>query len=104
MFEYINYSLLITVGIAFIIIGILGIVQTSQNIISVLMCMELLTCGMSLIFVSLSLFNQDPIGQLFAFFLITVAAAEAGIGLGLVVLTDITNKTIDHQKLCKLKG
>lgn len=104
MFEYINYSLLITIGIAIIFIGILGIVQTSQNIISVLMCMELITCGMCLIFISLSLFNQDPIGQLFAFFLITVAAAESGIGLGLVVLVDITNKTIDHQKLCKLKG
>lgn len=104
MFEHINYSLIVTVGVAFIIIGIIGIIQTSQNIISVLMCMELLTCGMSLIFISLSLFNNDPVGQLFAFFLITVAAAEAGIGLGLVVLTDITSNTIDHQKLCKLKG
>ena len=67
-------------------IGIIGIVINRKNIIIVMMCTELLLISVNFNFIAFSYFNQDIAGQIFVFFILTVAAAEAAIGLAILVV------------------
>jgi NADH-quinone oxidoreductase subunit K len=66
------------------IIGTLGILYNRRDILIVLVCIELLLLSVGLLFIVFSIYLDDMIGQLFAIFILTVAAAEASIGLGIL--------------------
>ena len=85
-------------------IGIIGIVINRKNIIIVMMCTELLLISVNFNFIAFSYFNQDIAGQIFVFFILTVAAAEAAIGLAILVALYRNKKSIDVQELRKLRN
>jgi NADH-quinone oxidoreductase subunit K len=68
------------------IIGLLGMLLNRQNIIIVLMSVELILLGCNLNFIIFSHYLDDVIGQLFALLVLTVAAAESGIGLAIIIV------------------
>ena len=85
-------------------IGIIGIIINRKNIIIVMMCTELLLISVNFNFIAFSYFNQDMAGQIFVFFILTVAAAEAAIGLAILVALYRNKKTIDVQELKSLRN
>jgi len=84
-------------------IGVMGIIINRKNIIILLMCTELLLLAVNFNFISFSYFKQDITGQIFVFFILTVAAAEAAIGLAILVVFYRNKDSIDVQKLQTLK-
>ena len=85
-------------------IGIIGIVINRKNIVIVMMCTELLLISVNFNFIAFSYFNQDIAGQIFVFFILTVAAAEAAIGLAILVALYRNKKSIDVQELRTLRN
>ena len=85
-------------------IGIIGIVINRKNIIIVMMCTELLLISVNFNFIAFSYFTQDIAGQIFVFFILTVAAAEAAIGLAILVALYRNKKSIDVQELRTLRN
>ena len=85
-------------------IGIIGIVINRKNIIIVMMCTELLLISVNFNFIAFSYFNQYIAGQIFVFFILTVAAAEAAIGLAILVALYRNKKSIDVQELRTLRN
>ena len=85
-------------------IGIIGIVINRKNMIIVMMCTELLLISVNFNFIAFSYFNQDIAGQIFVFFILTVAAAEAAIGLAILVALYRNKKSIDVQELKTLRN
>ena len=84
-------------------IGVMGIIINRKNIIILLMCTELLLLAVNFNFISFSYFKQDITGQIFVFFILTVAAAEAAIGLAILVVLYRNKDSIDVQKLQTLR-
>ena len=84
-------------------IGLLGIV-VRRNMISVLMSIELVLNAVNLNFIAFSHFLGDLAGQVFVFFILTVAAAESAIGLAILVVLFRNLSTIDVEDLDTLKG
>ena len=85
-------------------IGITGIVINRKNIIIVMMCTELLLISVNFNFIAFSHFMQDLAGQIFVFFILTVAAAEAAIGLAILVALYRNKKSISVGDLNKLRN
>ena len=84
-------------------IGVMGIIINRKNIIILLMCTELLLLAVNFNFIAFSYFNQDIAGQIFVFFILTVAAAEAAIGLAILVVLYRNKNSIDVQELQTLR-
>jgi NADH-quinone oxidoreductase subunit K len=68
------------------------------------MCIELMLLAVNTNFIAFSRYLNDEVGQIFVFFILTVAAAEAAIGLAILVVLFRTNKKIDVAELKELKG
>ena len=85
-------------------IGIAGIFINRKNIILLLMCLELILLAVNTNFIAFSRYWNDISGQIFVFFILTVAAAEAAIGLAILVLLFRQRKTINVESLDSLKG
>ena len=85
-------------------IGIVGIFLNRKNVIVLLMSIELMLLAVNLNFVAFSAFLQDLAGQVFVFFILTVAAAEAAIGLAILIALFRTRHTINVTRLDSLKG
>jgi len=85
-------------------ISVAGIIINRKNVITLLMCIELMLLAVNTNFIAFSHFLQDPAGQIFVFFILTVAAAEAAIGLAIIVVLFRNRATIDVEKLNQLKG
>ena len=85
-------------------IGITGIVINRKNIIIVMMCTELLLISVNFNFIAFSHFLQDLSGQVFVFFILTVAAAEAAIGLAILVALYRNKKSISVGELNNLRN
>ena len=85
-------------------IGIIGIVINRKNIIIVMMCTELLLISVNFNFIAFSHFLNDLSGQVFVFFILTVAAAEAAIGLAILVALYRNKKSISVSELNKLRN
>jgi NADH-quinone oxidoreductase subunit K len=75
-----------------------------QNVILLLICVELMLLAVNTNFVAFSHFNGGNAGEVFVFFILTVAAAEAAIGLAIVLLLYRNRGTIDVNKMAHLKG
>lgn len=85
-------------------LAVAGIFLNRKNIIILLMCIELMLLAVNLNFVAFSHFSGDPAGQVFVFFILTVAAAEAAIGLAILVLLFRNLSTINVSDMDRLKG
>ncbi|MBK7815184.1 MAG: NADH-quinone oxidoreductase subunit NuoK [Rhodocyclaceae bacterium] len=85
-------------------IGVVGIFLNRKNLIVLLMAIELMLLAVNLNFVAFSHYLNDPSGQLFVFFILTVAAAESSIGLAILVVLFRNLSTIDVDDLDGLKG
>lgn len=85
-------------------ISVAGIVINRKNVITLLMCIELMLLAVNTNFIAFSHFLGDTAGQIFVFFILTVAAAEAAIGLAIIVVLFRNRATIDVEQLNQLKG
>ncbi len=85
-------------------ISVAGIIINRNNVITLLMCIELMLLAVTTNFIAFSHFLQDSAGQVFVFFILTVAAAEATIGLAIIVVLFRNRATIDVDKINQLKG
>jgi NADH-quinone oxidoreductase subunit K len=94
---------LILSGILFSL-AVAGIFLNRKNVIVLLMCIELMLLAVNTNFIAFSHFLQDMTGQVFVFFILTVAAAEAAIGLAILVVLFRNRQTINVQDLDSLKG
>jgi len=94
----------LTLGAIIFIIGVVGIFLNRKNIIVILMSIELILLAVNINFVSFSIFLNDLTGQIFALFILTVAAAEAAIGLAIIVVYYRNSGTIRVEEINKLKG
>jgi len=96
-----NYLILVLV---LFLIGIIGIFVTRKNIILVFMCIELILLSVNLNFIIFSIYLDDVVGQIFAIFVLTVAAAESAIGLAILVVFYRIRGIILINYINKLKG
>jgi len=85
-------------------LSVAGIFLNRKNIIIILMCIELMLLAVNLNFVAFSHYAGDIAGQVFVFFILTVAAAEAAIGLAILVVLFRNMHTINVAELDNLKG
>ena len=85
-------------------ISVVGIFLNRRNVIIVLMAIELMLLAVNLNFIAFSHYLQDIAGQVFVFFILTVAAAESAIGLAVLVVLFRNLRTIDVEDLDSLKG
>ena len=97
------FHLLIVSAIIFAF-SLAGIVVNRKNVIILLMCVELLLLSVNINFVAFSHYLGSNVGEIFVFFILTVAAAEAAIGLALLVVLYRTRRSIDVEDLDLLKG
>lgn len=85
-------------------ISVAGIFLNRKNVIVLLMCVELLLLAVNFNFIAFSRFLDDTAGQVFVFFILTVAAAESAIGLAILVVLFRNRRSINVQELDTLKG
>ncbi len=85
-------------------VAVAGIIINRKNLIVLLMCVELMLLSVNVNFVAFSRFLGDVSGQVFVFFILTVAAAEAAIGLAILVTLFRNRRTINVAELDSLKG
>jgi len=104
MMEELTINHFFTLSLLLFIIGISGIFINRKNIISLLMSIELMLLSVNINFAAFSSFNQDLAGQVFAIFVLTVAGAEAAIGLAILVIYFHNRKTIEVSDISSMKG
>jgi NADH-quinone oxidoreductase subunit K len=85
-------------------ISVAGIFINRKNVILLLMCVELLLLAVNFNFMAFSRYLDDPVGQVFVFFILTVAAAESAIGLAILVVLFRNRRSINVEQLDALKG
>ena len=94
----------LTVAAILFTIGVLGIFLNRKNIIIILMSIELILLAVNLTFVAFSAYLGDLVGQVFALFVLTVAAAEAAIGLAILVVYFRNRGSIAVEDINLMKG
>jgi len=94
----------LTVGAILFILGIVGIFLNRKNVIIILMSVELMLLAVNINFVAFSAYLNDLVGQVFAMFVLTVAAAEAAIGLAILVIYFRGRGTIAVEDVNQMKG
>lgn len=85
-------------------IAVAGIFLNRKNVILLLMCIELMLLAVNINFVAFSVFLNDIAGQVFVFFILTVAAAEAAIGLAILVVLFRNRASIDVDDMGEMRG
>ncbi|MBR59522.1 MAG: NADH-quinone oxidoreductase subunit NuoK [Myxococcales bacterium] len=85
-------------------LSVVGVFLNRKNLVIILMAIELLLLAVNINFVAFSHYLGDPAGQVFVFFILTVAAAEAAIGLAILILLFRNRHSINVQDLDQLKG
>ena len=94
----------LVLGALLFAISVVGIFLNRKNVIILLMAIELMLLAVNMNFVAFSHFLGDISGQVFVFFILTVAAAESAIGLAILVVLFRNLRTINVQDLDQLKG
>ena len=100
----IGLSHYLTVAAILFTLGIFGIFLNRKNVIIILMSIELMLLAVNINFVAFSAFLNDLVGQVFAMFVLTVAAAEAAIGLAILVVYFRNRGTIAVEDINLMKG
>ena len=94
----------LTVAAILFTLGVFGIFINRKNIIVILMAIELILLAVNINLVAFSAFMGDMVGQVFAMFVLTVAAAEAAIGLAILVISFRNRGTIAVDDINQMKG
>ena len=94
----------LTLGAIIFTIGIIGIFLNRKNVIIILMSIELILLAVNINLVSFSIYLQDLVGQIFTMFILTVAAAEAAVGLAIIVIYYKNKGSINVEQISSLKG
>jgi len=94
----------LALGAMLFALSVIGIFLNRKNIIVLLMAIELMLLAVNMNFVAFSHYLNDMHGQVFVFFILTVAAAESAIGLAILVLLFRNRSTISVEELNTLKG
>lgn len=94
----------LVVGAILFALGVFGFFLNRRNLVVLLMSIELILLSANMNFVAFSVWSGNPTGQIFVFFVLTVAAAEAAIGLAIMVLLFRNLSTLNVEKLDSLKG
>ena len=94
----------LTVAAVLFVIGIFGLFLNRKNIIILLMSIELILLSVNINFVAFSSYMGDMAGQVFTLFILTVASAEAAIGLAILVVFFRNRGTIDVEDVNVMKG
>jgi len=100
----VSLSHYLVLGAILFAIGVVGIFLNRKNVIILLMSIELMLLAVNMNFVAFSHYLQDTAGQIFVFFILTVAAAEAAIGLAILVALFRNLRSINVDDLNELKG
>ncbi len=93
-----------TLALLLFVIGLSGIFINRKNIISLLMSIELMLLSVNINFVAFSAFLQDLNGQVFSIFVLTVAGAEAAIGLAILIIYFHNRKNAEVSSISSMKG
>ena len=93
----------LVLGAILFAISVIGIFLNRRNVLLMLMAIELMLLAVNLNFVAFSHYLNDAAGQIFVFFILTVAAAESAIGLAILVLAFRTLRSIDVEDLASLR-
>lgn len=96
-----NYLIL---GAILFAISMAGIFINRKNVIILLMCVELILLAVNMNFIAFSYYLNDIAGQVFVFFILTVAAAEAAIGLAILVVLFRNKHSINVEDISEMKG
>lgn len=94
----------LTLGAVLFCVAVAGIFINRKNVITLLMAIELMLLAVNTNFIAFSRFLGDPAGQVFVFFILTVAAAESAIGLAIVIVLFRNRATINVAEIDNLKG
>ena len=94
----------LTVSAMLFVLSIAGIVINRKNLILLLMCIELMLLAVNTNFIAFSRYLGDETGQVFVFFILTVAAAEAAIGLAILVVLFRNRRSINVDEIDVLRG
>ena len=94
----------LTLGAIIFVIGIIGIFLNRKNVIMILMSIELILLAVNINLVSFSVYSQNLVGQVFTMFILTVAAAEAAVGLAIIVIYYKNKGSIHVEHINSLKG
>lgn len=100
----ISLSDYLIVGAILFGLSLAGVIINRKNIIVLLMCVEMMLLAVNTNFIAFSQYLHDTAGQIFVFFILTVAAAESAIGLAILVLLFRNRRTINVDQLDSLKG
>ena len=100
----ITLSHYLVLGAILFALSVIGIFLNRKNIIVLLMAIELMLLAVNMNFIALSRYLNDPSGQIFVFFILTVAAAESAIGLAILVVLFRNLNSINVEDLDQLKG
>ena len=94
----------LTLGAILFAISVIGIFMNRKNLIVLLMAIELMLLAVNMNFIAFSHYLGDAAGQIFVFFILTVAAAESAIGLAILVVLFRNLNTVEVEELDELKG
>jgi NADH-quinone oxidoreductase subunit K len=94
----------LTLAAALFVIGVFGIFLNRKNVITLLMSIELMLLAVNINLIAFASFSGDLVGQVFTMFILTVAAAEAAIGLAILVCFFRNRGTIDVEDVNVMKG
>ena len=94
----------LTLSCIIFVIGVVGIFLNRKNVIIILMSIELILLAVNINLVAFSIYLQNLVGQVFTMFILTVAAAEAAVGLAIIVIYYKNKGSIDVEQISSLKG
>ena len=94
----------LSVSAVLLVIGVFGIFLNRKNVIIILMSLELILASVNINFVAFSVFLNDMVGQIFTMLILTVAAAEAAIGLAIIVVYYRNRGSIRVEDIHGMKG
>ena len=97
-------SILVSLPIMVFLIGLFGVIFNRRNLIILLLSLELMLLAANLNFIFISIQQFTPHGQLFSLLILTVAAAESAIGLGIVIVLFRLQKNVSFEKFAQLRG
>jgi NADH-quinone oxidoreductase subunit K len=102
--EMLTLAHFLTLGAILFAISVIGIFMNRKNLIVLLMAIELMLLAVNMNFIAFSHYLGDAAGQIFVFFILTVAAAESAIGLAILVVLFRNLNTVEVEELDELKG
>ena len=100
----VTLSSYLVLGAILFAISVAGIFINRKNVVIILMCIELMLLAANINFVAFSHYLNDTTGQIFVFFILTVAAAEAAIGLAILVVLFRNRGSINVEQMSEMKG